>query len=69
MEKIFGQQDCAFRLKMYSHGSLVCNIDRCMECNDGEWKEKTDWVSPQSGVEVSVIAERDYQSHDRSVEG
>lgn len=46
-----GKDSCLYKDQRYAHGSLMCETDRCMECNDGNWQRKTDWSSFPSCIE------------------
>jgi len=31
-------KSCEYKGKNYTHGSDLCKAERCMKCDDGEWK-------------------------------
>ncbi len=33
------KRSCFHDGRSYSHGSEICEFDRCMECRDGKWEE------------------------------
>lgn len=33
------KQQCCYGDSVYSHDSDICTVDKCLRCNDGEWKE------------------------------
>ena len=58
MALVFGKDSCLLKGRAYTHGSIVCNEDDCIECADGDWAEKTDWSYPQP--EVHVVPGKDF---------
>jgi len=38
MDLKFENRDCLLKLKTFSHGSLLCNSQECMQCSDGNWE-------------------------------
>jgi len=35
-----GKKDCKWEGRDYSHGTEVCDSERCMRCNDGDWEDR-----------------------------
>ncbi len=54
----FGKDSCPIKGRLYSHGAIICNEERCIECDDGEWEEESDWSLPRP--EVYAVPGKDF---------
>lgn len=52
MENYQGKESCTFKEKSFSHGSIVCDDSKCMECDDGEWKVRLETHSARKGLDI-----------------
>jgi hypothetical protein len=52
----FENNSCAFKLRAYSRGSLLCNDDTCILCKDESW----DWPVSVDGIEIHAVPGKDF---------
>lgn len=38
MDLKFESRNCLLKLRIFSHGSLLCNRQECIQCSDGSWE-------------------------------
>ena len=49
--ELFEKQSCSFQGRSYSDDSEVCDNEKCMICDDGNWVQSTDLFPPKkSGI-------------------
>ena len=39
------KKECSFEGKNFAHGSELCDFEKCVRCNDGQWEDRlTDMI-------------------------
>jgi hypothetical protein len=58
MDLNYEKRDCLLKLRAFSHGSLLCNSQQCIQCNDGDWE--MNWSFPLRITEVYAVPGEDF---------